>query len=64
MLERFLAAWCRHMHNGAMWPMHGRYLCRQCLREHPIAWEDVPAEPVRHASRAVPAASASMDACA
>jgi hypothetical protein len=31
------------MHSKAMWPMHGKYICPDCLREFPIAWEDVPA---------------------
>jgi hypothetical protein len=64
MWERFLAAWCRKMHNEAMWPMHGKYVCRRCLREHQLGWEDVQelsAQPVRAGHTA---ASASMDACA
>lgn len=31
--------WCRNMHTKAMWPIHGKYVCPQCLREHPVAWE-------------------------
>jgi hypothetical protein len=36
------------MHSKAMWPMHGKYICPDCLREYPVAWEDLPArrEPV------------------
>jgi hypothetical protein len=30
--------WCKRMHRGAMWPIHGRYVCPQCLREFPVAW--------------------------
>jgi hypothetical protein len=65
MWERFLAAWCRMTHNEAMWPMHGRYVCRRCLREHEVAWAraprvDVAAPPARSAHTA----SASMDVCA
>jgi len=26
------------MHSNAMWPIHGRYICRVCLREYPISW--------------------------
>jgi len=22
-----------------MWPIHGKYICPQCLREYPVAWE-------------------------
>ena len=34
------------MHNDAMWPIHGRYVCKRCLREYPVEWEgrDFPAE--------------------
>jgi hypothetical protein len=62
MIERILAAWCRKMHDGAMWPIHGRYICRQCLREHPVEWEAEAEWP--SAPRAAQAASASMDICA
>ena len=27
------------MHDGAMWPIKGKYICRRCLREYPVAWE-------------------------
>jgi len=30
--------WCKRMHRGAMWPIHGKYVCPQCLREFPVAW--------------------------
>ena len=63
MTEKFLDAWCRLMHNAAMWPMNGKYTCARCLREHPVPWEEHQslAMPVR---RPNPAASASMDVCA
>ncbi|SPE40053.1 hypothetical protein SBA3_360027 [Candidatus Sulfopaludibacter sp. SbA3] len=32
--------WCKKMHTKAMWPIHGRYICPQCLRTHAVAWED------------------------
>ncbi|HKA00629.1 MAG TPA: hypothetical protein VKE70_29155 [Candidatus Solibacter sp.] len=63
MLEKFLAAWCRTMHDAAMWPMHGKYVCRQCLREHPVEWEGAKSLAPRP-PRAARAASASMDVCA
>jgi hypothetical protein len=22
-----------------MWPIHGKYICPQCLQEYPVAWE-------------------------
>lgn len=31
--------WCKKMHNRAMWPIHGRYICQDCLREYPVEWE-------------------------
>jgi transposase-like protein len=34
----FLKYWCKTMHSQAMWPIHGRYLCSQCLREYPVEW--------------------------
>ena len=63
MIEKFLALWCRYMHAGAMWPIHGRYICRQCLRVHRLDWEEVSAAALLP-SRTVAAASASMDVCA
>jgi len=39
MWNRISEFWCRKMHTRAMWPIHGKYLCSQCLREYPVAWE-------------------------
>ena len=33
--------WCTWMHDGAMWPVHGRYRCRQCRRLFAVPWEAV-----------------------
>ena len=33
--------WCRNMHDQAMWPMHGKYICSRCLCEHAVKWEAV-----------------------
>src|ERR1039457_1984616 len=33
------STWCRSMHNQAMWPMHGKYICPRCLLEYPVPWE-------------------------
>jgi hypothetical protein len=63
MWERFLAAWCRMTHDEAMWPMHGRYVCRRCLREHEVEWAGQAAVKALPA-RAARTASASMDVCA
>ena len=35
------------MHTEAMWPIHGKYICPRCLREHVLAWE-VPATPAEY----------------
>ena len=39
MLHWIRTTWCKSMHNQAMWPMHGKYICPQCLQEYPVAWE-------------------------
>jgi hypothetical protein len=30
------------MHSKAMWPIHGHYICPDCHREYPVAWEAMP----------------------
>lgn len=37
-LERFSEAWCQLTHRGAMWPMHGVYRCRECMRVYDVPW--------------------------
>jgi hypothetical protein len=27
------------MHRNAMWPIHGKYICPECLREHAVRWD-------------------------
>lgn len=39
LLERVEEFWCRTMHGAPLWPSHGRYQCRVCLREFPIQFE-------------------------
>ena len=39
MLDKISEFWCRSMHTKAMWPIHGKYVCSQCLREHRLEWE-------------------------
>ena len=39
MWNRISDLWCKKMHRRAMWPMHGKYICQQCLRQHAIKWE-------------------------
>lgn len=44
MWNRFSDLWCRAMHRKAMWPIHGRYICPECLREHRVDWAAQPHE--------------------
>lgn len=44
MLDWIRTTWCKSMHNQAMWPIHGKYICPQCLQEYPVAWETPPTE--------------------
>jgi hypothetical protein len=39
MSERIARLWCKRAHTRPMWPIHGRYICAQCLRQHPVAWD-------------------------
>jgi hypothetical protein len=46
--------WCKKTHNRPMWPINGRYICSDCLRSFPVAWEtSVPKRP----SHPMPSAS-------
>ncbi|HZQ55990.1 MAG TPA: hypothetical protein VFB14_27600 [Bryobacteraceae bacterium] len=46
--------WCSFAHNDVMWPIHGQYQCRRCLRYHTVAWEQPQAEgPVARASQSL-----------
>jgi hypothetical protein len=46
MIHWIRTTWCKSMHNQAMWPIHGRYICPTCLQEYPVVWESrvTPAE--------------------
>jgi len=39
MTDWIAQVWCKRMHRGAMWPIHGKYVCPRCLREYPVAWD-------------------------
>jgi hypothetical protein len=39
MLNWIAETWCKTMHKGPMWPIHGRYTCSECLREYTVPWE-------------------------
>ena len=56
MINWISTVWCKKMHTKAMWPIHGRYICPQCLRTYPVAWEGPAISPVGSASRNVPQA--------
>jgi len=38
MLEWIAMRWCKTTHTKALWPIHGRYRCAQCFRQHPVSW--------------------------
>lgn len=40
MMEKIGGWWCRLMHDQPMWPVNGKYICRTCLRAHPVAWSN------------------------
>jgi hypothetical protein len=39
-IDRLSEIWCKTMHRSAMWPIHGRYICPKCLREHAVTWDE------------------------
>lgn len=39
MLNWISELWCKTMHTRAMWPIHGKYICSDCLRAYPVVWE-------------------------
>ena len=53
MLNWISGVWCKTMHRHAMWPIHGRYLCAQCLHEHTVEWEQpyIPVEEMQAPAR-------------
>jgi hypothetical protein len=51
MIDWIRTTWCKSMHNQAMWPIHGKYICPRCLAEYPVEWEG----PVTHTEYADPA---------
>ncbi len=44
MWDRISVWWCKSMHSKAMWPIHGKYICPDCLREYPVAWTEAAAQ--------------------
>ncbi len=47
LLERVEDFWCRNMHGQPMWPSHGHYQCRVCLRQYPVPFESAEEEEER-----------------
>lgn len=45
MFEWIATFWCKRAHGRPMWPIHGRYICAQCMRQHPVAWDIAAAGP-------------------
>ena len=39
MLDKISELWCKIMHDRPMWPIHGRYICSDCMREYAVEWE-------------------------
>jgi hypothetical protein len=38
MWKRLGDIWCNLMHEKPMWPIHGRYECGICGRQHQVTW--------------------------
>jgi len=36
--NRLSELWCNLMHESPMWPIHGRYQCRDCGRIYRVPW--------------------------
>ena len=45
MWKRLGDVWCSLMHEQPMWPIHGRYECRICGRQHQVAWAEPQSRP-------------------
>jgi hypothetical protein len=39
-LDKVGDLWCRYTHEAVMWPIHGHYQCRICLRQYPVPWAE------------------------
>jgi hypothetical protein len=47
-MNRISSLWCRLFHSTPMHPIHGKYICPDCLREFPVPWDAVE-QPKEHA---------------
>jgi hypothetical protein len=50
LLDQAETLWCHAMHGEVMWPIHGEYRCRACLRTYAIPF----AAPVARTERTKP----------
>jgi hypothetical protein len=40
MFESVLRWWCGVAHTNVFHPVHGKYICKVCLREWPVPWDE------------------------
>jgi hypothetical protein len=38
LIDNVSRIWCVMLHSDLMWPIHGHYCCRRCLRQYRIRW--------------------------
>lgn len=38
--EKMGNLWCHLLHDSPMWPIHGRYVCRTCMRQYAVPWAE------------------------
>jgi hypothetical protein len=43
-MNSIFSLWCRLFHGTPMHPIHGKYICPDCLREFPVPWVEQPKE--------------------
>ena len=48
--NRASIGWCRTFHPEPLWPVHGQYRCRACLRTYSVPWQDGDVRPTRPAT--------------
>ena len=39
-ISRIETVWCRVMHSGTTWPIHGHYQCTTCGRSYQVPWSN------------------------
>ena len=55
LIDKLGSLWCRSLHNGVMWPIHGHYTCRVCHRQYQAPWDSrQPANTVELAPKLIP----------